>query len=57
MALVVASAPLKLPIAVRAALTMTQFFIFCSLKVRGCRQKKVKPMTKMIPEKSRAVMQ
>ena len=27
-ALVVASAPLKLPIAVRAALTMTQFFIF-----------------------------
>ena len=53
----VASAPLKLPIAVRAALTMTQFFIFCSLKVRGCRQKKVKPMTKMIPEKSRAVMQ
>jgi hypothetical protein len=27
-ALTVASAPLKLPIAVRAALTMTQFFIF-----------------------------
>lgn len=53
---VVASAPLKLPIAVRAALTMTQFSFSVPL-IKLLPSEQGQSNNKMTPEKSRAVMQ